>query len=407
MKGIRISGLRACSYRSLAVAVSLSLAANAPLAALADSGSSLRPYRVAQAGNPAAPSPAALKAEVGTMETEQSLNLSPADRTELQQRLEALGFYSGPTDGNLTPVFRAAVGTWQKKHDLAPTGWLGPVELDAIKAESDAVGPPQPGPQPNQAAAAPAASSDKAAQETAFWESAEHSNLAADYQAYLQAYPTGLYAQMARNRIANLSSAPPANPGGPPMAPPPMAAPAAMAAPMGPPSALGPPPQPVSPEALKAEVGTIDTERELDIGPPGRIELQQRLAALGLYAGPFDGDLGPMARAAIAEWQKRHDLAPTGDLGPLQLSALRIESEGAYEQFLASHPPVGPVRVYAPVHRVYRTYAAPANNPGAGAAFGALLGGVALGLLGAKLGGGKFGGGGKGGGKGGGGKRRK
>src|SRR5579862_7197705 len=56
MKGIRISVLRACSYRSIAAAVSLSLAANAPLAALADGGAPARSFRVAQDSPQAAPS---------------------------------------------------------------------------------------------------------------------------------------------------------------------------------------------------------------------------------------------------------------------------------------------------------------------------------------------------------------
>jgi peptidoglycan hydrolase-like protein with peptidoglycan-binding domain len=348
-----------------------------------------------------APSTVALKAEVGTMQTEQSLNLAPEDRIELQQRLQALGVYNGPTDGNLGAAFRTAVGNWQRQHQLAPTGWLGPVQLQVVKAESDAVAQQQPegGQPPGGPAAPPAAggpaSSANAAMESKFWDSAERSNSAADYQAYLQAFPNGLYAQMARNRIASLNSGAP--PGGPGPGPGP-----------GAPSAFGPPPQPVSPEALKAEVGTVETEQQLDIGPPGRIELQQRLTALGLYNGPIDGDLGPMARAAIAEWQKRHDIAPTGDLGPLELAALRLESEGAFQQFLASRPVVA-APVYAPVRRYYHPYAAAAperSNNGAPAVLGAILGGVALGILGSKLGG-KFGGGKGGGGKGGGGKKKK
>jgi peptidoglycan hydrolase-like protein with peptidoglycan-binding domain len=345
-------------------------------------------------GEPA-PSAAALKAEVGTMQTEQSLNLAPEDHTELQQRLQALGLYTGPIDGNLGAGFRAAIGNWQRQHQLAPTGWLGPVQLQALKAESDAVAQQQPGGPGAPPAAGGPASSDKAAMESKFWDSAERSNSAADYQAYLQAFPNGLYAQMARNRIASLNNGSP--PGGPGPGPGPGP---------GAPSAFGPPPQPVSPEALKAELGTVETEQQLDIGPPGRIELQQRLTAIGLYNGPMDGDLGPMARAAIAEWQKRHDIAPTGELGPLQLAALRIESEGAFEQFLASRPVVA-APVYAPVRRYYHPYAAaaPARNDAAPAVLG-VLGGIALGVLGARLGG-KFGGGGKGGGKGGGGKKKK
>jgi peptidoglycan hydrolase-like protein with peptidoglycan-binding domain len=345
--------------------------------------------------NESAPLASALKVEVGTMQSEQSLNLAPEDRIELQQRLQALGVYTGPTDGNLGAAFRTAVGNWQRQHQLAPTGWLGPLQLQALKVESDAVAqqPPANGPAGAPPASGPAGA-DKAAMETKFWDSAEHSNSVADYQAYLQAFPNGLYAQMARNRIASLNS------GGPGPGPGQGPGPAV-------PSAFGPPPQPVPPEALKAEIGTVETEQQLDIGPPGRIELQQRLTALGLYNGPMDGDLGPMARAAIAEWQKRHDIAPTGELGPLQLSALRIESEGAFDQFLATRPvAVAPVYV-APVRHYYHTYqAAPAANNNGGAAVLGVLGALALGALGARLGG-KLGGGGKGGGKGGGGKKKK
>src|SRR5450432_3552024 len=158
-----------------------------------------------------------------------------------------------------------------------------------------------------------------------------------------------------------------------------------------PPSA--PPPPRFSPAALKAEIGTVETEQGLNLGPPARMEIQQRLSALGLYSGPIDGDLGPGARSAIAEWQKRHDTAPTGQLGPLQLAQLRIESEGPYEQMMASRPPMvaplyAPVRVYHAYRPVEHSYAAPAVM--------GLLGGLAIGILGAKLGG-KFGG--KGGGK--------
>jgi hypothetical protein len=259
---------------------------------------------------------------------------------------------------------------------------------------------------PPAAAAAPA---DKSAQESVFWQSVEKSNTLADYQAYLSAFPNGIFAPLAKNRVAALSA-----PGAPPAAPqvqasapaeanPPQAAPPAAIAPAAPepavaatpeppmpPSVFGPPPVPPSPDALKAEVGTVETEGQLEMGPPARMELQLRLQALGLYAGPIDGDLGPGARAGIAEWQKRHDLAPTGELGPLEIDQLRIESEPQYDMVLMTRPAPVLHPVYVPVHRVFvrETVAAPVGL--------AILGAVAAGFLGAKLGGGLGHGGGGG-----------
>lgn len=251
---------------------------------------------------------------------------------------------------------------------------------------------------------AAAAPTDKSAQETVFWQSVEKSNTLADYQAYLAAFPNGIFAPLAKNRIAALSApAPaPANPEAQTSAPtpadanpPPATAPAANAAPAlqpqpgpavvaapgppMPPSAFGPPPQPPAPDALKAEVGTVDTENALDMGPPARMEVQLRLQAIGLYAGPIDGDLGPMARAGIAEWQKRHDLAPTGDLGPLEVDQLRIESEPQFDILLATR--TAPQPVYVPVRHGYVT-----QSVAAPVALG-ILGGIAAGFLGAKFGG--------------------
>jgi Putative peptidoglycan binding domain len=277
---------------------------------------------------------------------------------------------------------------------FAPPSWVGD---QSFQVADDATPPVAPAPNtpPAPAQSAPVAP-DKSAQENVFWQSVEHSNTAADYKAYLDAFPTGLYATLARNRIAALN-APPQPTAAAPVAPQPIAAF---------PSAFGPPPQAVPPEALRGEIGTVDAEASLGMGPPQHIELQQRLTALGLYSGPIDGDLGPGVRTAIAEWQKRHNLAATGEIGPLQLATLRVESEAPFQQWLAAPHPVPAIVVTHPVYPVRRVivHAAPAPNYVAPAL--GLLGGLAIGILGAKLGG-KFGGGGKGGGGKGGGKKQK
>jgi hypothetical protein len=268
---------------------------------------------------------------------------------------------------NCAPPATAAEQQYQMADDSAPVA-------------TPVVPSPIPAAPATRAPAAPAAT-DKSAQENVFWQSVEHSNTAADYKAYLDAFPTGLYAALAKNRIAALNAPPPPTP--PPVAPQPIAVF---------PSAFGPPPPAVSPEALRNEIGTVDAEASLGMGPPQRMELQQRLTALGLYNGPIDGDLGPGVRTAIAEWQKRYNLAATGEIGPLQLAALRVESEANFQQLLAiPHPPVGPRPIYYAPRVVHVYHSAPSYV--APAALG-ILGGLALGILGSKMGGKSGGGGG-------------
>jgi hypothetical protein len=204
--------------------------------------------------------------------------------------------------------------------------------------------------------------SDRVSQENIFWDSVQKSNTLADYKSYLEAYPNGACAPLARNRIAAMTPAaetpmpsPPAG-GPPPLAAPPAAQSQRPPAPLqsgpaesgplqqgpGAPQAEAPQndentPGPQqngpggarnapSPEALSAEVGTAETEQALNLNRRDARVLQERLAAQGLYSGPIDGDLGPGSRAAIAQWQQRQGTAPTGFLGPLLLQSLQIES---------------------------------------------------------------------------------
>jgi Caspase domain/Putative peptidoglycan binding domain len=245
-----------------------------------------------------------------------------------------------------------------------------PTALAALPAPADA-------PAPNAAAPAP----DKVTQENLLWESAQHSNLPGDYQAYLNAYPSGVYAPMARNRIASLSPAPDSSAG--------------RVAPLVPQTSLT-----VSPTDLKKEIGTIETEKALNLSAADRKELQQRLTAMAFDAGPATGAFGDKTRSAVASWQKKHQVTPTSWLGPLQVAALKAESETAYQGFLAALPPApaAPTRMIqaqpprkAPVvvQKARERAPAPArrgpapgeDNSAASAAAGAFFGGVASGLL--------------------------
>ncbi len=233
-------------------------------------------------------------------------------------------------------------------------------QAPAAPANEAPAAPANAAPAAPQGGATPA--SDRVSQENIFWSSVQKSNTLADYKAYLEAYPNGAFAPLARNRIAAMTPAaetpmpsPPAA-GPPPLPAPPPAQSQRPSAPLqsgpaepgpvqqGPgapqaeapqndenmpgPQQNGPGPGRNAPsaEALSAEVGTAETEQALNLNRRDARVLQERLAAQGLYSGPIDGDLGPGSRAAIAQWQQRQGAAPTGFLGPMILETLQTES---------------------------------------------------------------------------------
>jgi Putative peptidoglycan binding domain len=231
------------------------------------------------------------------------------------------------------------IGAFRIADDATP-----PVSAPAAAPPASAPAASPPAAAPSSAPAAAPATNDKMTQENMFWESAQKSNTVADYKAYLESFPNGVYAPLAKNRIAAAAAAadggqarsvsPDAGPAGPPAADPSQPAGPTQAnapqqendqiAPAGAQQATAP--AAISPEALRAEVGTAETEQSLNLNQRDAMVLQRRLSAIGLYSGPIDGDLGPGSRAAIVAWQQSHGVAPTGQLGPLQLAALQAES---------------------------------------------------------------------------------
>ena len=176
------------------------------------------------------------------------------------------------------------------------------------------------------------AHAERKAQEEKLWESAEKSNLPDDYKVYLDAYPAGTYAQMAKNRIAHdaaeIASRNTGKPG------PAALAAATPAAPAASPATVAA--APVAIPELKAEIGTLQTEKALGMRKIKRIEVQMRLVALEFDPGETGGAFTDKTRAAIAAWQKQHGLAQTSFLGPSQLAALTQESESQYRRLVAA-----------------------------------------------------------------------
>jgi hypothetical protein len=79
-------------------------------------------------------------------------------------------------------------------------------------------------------------------------------------------------------------------------------------------------------EHWKRQAGTpVEAASTADRGEAeARVASAQRmLMAIGYYAGPSDGLLGPTTRAAVGRFQAEQGLPPTGDVDPLLLDRLR------------------------------------------------------------------------------------
>ncbi len=124
--------------------------------------------------------------------------------------------------------------------------------------------------------AAPAAAASRA--ELTFWRSAERGGTVADYEAYLERYPAGDFAALAKNRISDQTVSEAAPP---------------------------PPAVPVNPALV---------EGALHLGTAERMAVQENLTRRGFDTRGVDGVFGPATRGAIREWQLEFGAAPTGYL---------------------------------------------------------------------------------------------
>jgi len=172
---------------------------------------------------------------------------------------------------------------------------------------------------------------DRAQMDIRMWETAERGNSPGDYKAYLEAFPTGQFASFAKNRLSRLEPVA--------VAALPVAAAGAAAVAGG--AAIAALPssretgKAIADEAMKTEIGSAETEKELKLSAAERRELQKRLTLSGFKPGKPSANFGPSQRAAIKEWQTTRGTASTGFLAPMQVKALRAQSEPAYQRALA------------------------------------------------------------------------
>ncbi len=140
-----------------------------------------------------------------------------------------------------------------------------------------------------------------------FWQSIQASSEAADFEAYLARFPSGVYAALAQNRIAAIQNG------------------ASAAKPSSKPGTETDP----SPATIEDALGYTVEDWQI---------LQEALSILGFERIVIDGVPGPSTRAAIQMWQDDTGKVPTGYLTRIQaellyaqverkLAALRAEEE--------------------------------------------------------------------------------
>ena len=126
---------------------------------------------------------------------EEALGLGGTAQQQIQQALRAAGYDPGGADGLVGPRTRAAIRSWQRSGGARETGYLdGPAAAALLSGgaarRASASGPGMPagsGTQQTAAAATPSAELERL-----FWQSIMASTDPADFEAYLEQFPSGV-----------------------------------------------------------------------------------------------------------------------------------------------------------------------------------------------------------------------
>ncbi len=214
--------------------------------------------------------------------------------------------------------------------------------------------------------------------EKAVWDAAEGTGSKAAYEAYLRAYPTGTFAEIAREKITTITRSAETTP------------------------KVASAPQNNGPQVSADDrqlAGTEATEAQLGWGRSARREAQARLNLAGFNTGHPDGVHGPMTRRAINAWQTANDFVPTGYFTAPQYKLLTDQTQVQYVAWLQEEQ-----RRIAAQRRVVSRSSAPQNTPprnrhpnqntntntnnnnnGGGQVPAALIGGVIGGIIGGAI----------------------
>ena len=136
---------------------------------------------------------------------EEGLGLDRATRRLIQQGLGAEGFDAGVADGLFGPRTRAAIRGWQSSRGMRPTGYLNTRAAAALRDASASGASVSAAVASESLANAPAATLASGAElEGLFWQSIVNSMNPADFEAYLEQFPNGVFRALAQIRLVAL-----------------------------------------------------------------------------------------------------------------------------------------------------------------------------------------------------------
>lgn len=102
-------------------------------------------------------------------------------------------------------------------------------------------------------------------------------------------------------------------------------------------AAIPPPPPPAAPVSLPASTGTAAAQPEVALSRTEIVEVQKRLASLGINPGPIDGLLGPRTSASVQKYETRVGHSATGKVDRSLLMLLRQDPDTS--RALQAHAP--------------------------------------------------------------------
>ncbi|WP_420396661.1 peptidoglycan-binding protein [Nioella sp.] len=116
-------------------------------------------------------------------EAENALGLSREDKRDIQRDLAVLGYYNSGIDGLFGPGTRGGIRQWQQANGLQVTGYLDAAQVTRLSDQGDV------------------RREEIRAQDLAYWNQTGQGNDEAGLRAYLNRYPNGQFAQLARQRL--------------------------------------------------------------------------------------------------------------------------------------------------------------------------------------------------------------